>query len=300
MGLIADIIAAAIGSATTTELLNKALVAATRLSDDQMSQFATREIHGYDGAELPTHRMLRGQLRGNDPWQGWLPVMVPRNCEFLEVARFGEGVAELESLVGSAEGGEIVQHYGPGRQGVLREMFKTESDVLFALVVQRAAVVQSLQRSRTIVLEWALALEKQGVHGENMTFTPADRQVATQVTNNLINNGVMHSPQIQQGSSGGQHIQLSPDLQALAALMSQILAHLSELGSRASEAEADARTVLAQLNSGKPKEGVVRECLESLKSILEGAGGAWVATEILPRMTPYLANIGTMIASLGA
>lgn len=300
MGLIADIIAAAIGSAPTTEVLNKALVAATRLSDDQMAQFATREIHGYEGAELPPHRLLRGQLRGNDPWQGWLPVLVPRNGEFLEVARFGEGVAELESLIGGAESGEIVQNFGPGQQGVFREIFKTEADVIFALVVQRSAVVQSLQRSRTIVLEWALALEKRGVHGENLTFTSQDRQVATQVTHTLINNGVMHNPQIQQGSSGSQRIELSPDLQVLAALMSQILAHVSELGSKASEAEADARTVLAQLNSGKPKEGVIRECLESLKTVLEGAGGAWVASEVLPRLTPYIVALGPMIAALGA
>jgi hypothetical protein len=243
--------------------------------------------------------VLRGQLQGRDPYQGWLPAQVPANGDFLERASFGEGVAQLESLVGNNEGGEVQHVFGSGQQGVLREIFRAESDVIFSLVVQRSSVVQALQRSRTIVLEWALALEKRGVHGEGLTFTPQDRQVATQVTHTLINNGVMHSPQIQQGSSGSQHMELSPDLQALVALMSQVLAHASELGSRASEAEADARTVLAQLNSGKPKEGVVRASLESLKSILEGAGGSWVAAEILPRMTPYLANIGTMIASLG-
>jgi hypothetical protein len=46
------------------------------------------------------------------------------------------------------------------------------------------------------------------------------------------------------------------------------------------EAEAELQTVQSQLESPKPKSSIIREGLESLRRILEGAGGG-AAGELL-------------------
>lgn len=298
MGLIADIIAAGLDG-TTTQLLNKALVAASRLGDADMSDFATKELNGYDRSDLPEHRKLKSQLKARTPWTNWEDAIVPDdNMAFLLEARFGEGVAELEDLVTGATGGFVQVVPPPGQQEILRRIFQAASNVTFSQFVTKATVVQALQRTRSIVLDWALKLEASGIHGEGFEFSPKEKQVATHVTNTLINHGVMHHAQIQQGSSGKQNLETGQDLQALVALMSEVIANVAQLGASAAEAAADAQTVIAQVNSGRPKEGVVRASLESLRSILENAGGTLLAEKVLPRLLPYLPALGAMIAGI--
>lgn len=300
MGLIAEIISAGL-EGSTTNLLNKALVAAKRLGDAHMVEFATNELNGYKEGELPEHRKLKGQLRARTPWTNWENAQIASdNLEFLEEARLWRGVAELEDLVSSEGAGTVLVVMSSRQQQLLRQLFKAESDVTFAHFLTKSALVQTLQSSRSIVLDWALGLEASGIHGEEFTFSNQEKQAATHVTNNLINHGVMHHAQIQQGSSGRQRMEVSADLQALSALMSQILEHASQLGKAAAEAEADAQTIIAQINSGKPKEGVLRACLDSLRSILENAGGSVLASDVLPKLIPYIVGLGPMIAALAS
>lgn len=300
MGLIADIISAGLDG-RTTELLNKVLVAATRLGDAQMVEFATKELNGYKGGELPEHRKLTGQLKAKTPWTNWEVAPIGTDqLAFLLETRFGEGVAELENLISTAGSGLVQVIPSPGQQQVLRKVFSAADDVTFAQFVTKSAVVQCLQRSRSMVLDWALKLEANGVLGEGLAFSSNEKQAAMHITNNLINHGVMHHAQIQQGMSGRQKMDVGADLQALSTLMSEILMHASQLGTAAAEAEADAQTVIAQITSGKPKEGVVRACLDSLRSILENAGGSVLASEVLPKLIPYIVGLGPMIAALAS
>lgn len=298
MGLIADIISAGLDS-SATDLLNKALVAATRLGDARMVEFATKELNGYRGEELPEHRKLKGQLKARTPWTNWEVAPIgTEQLAFLLETRFGEGVAELEDLISTTGSGLVQVIPSPSQQKVLRNIFSAADDVTFAQFVTKSAVVQCLQRSRSMVLDWALKLEANGVLGEGLTFSSKEKQAAPHITNNLINHGVMHHAQILQGASGRQKMDVGADLQALSALMLKVLEHASQLGTAAAEAEADAQTVIAQINSGKPKEGVVRDCLKSLRSILENAGGSVLASEVLPKLIPYIVGLGPMIAAL--
>ncbi|WFC43213.1 hypothetical protein [Pseudoxanthomonas sp. SE1] len=298
MGLITDIISAGLDS-STTELLNKALIAATRLGDASMVEFASKELNGYQGSDLPDHRKLRGQLKARTPYSGWEVAPISTDdLGFLLVTKFSEGVAEMEDLISTSGAGMVQVIPGPGQQQLLRKMFSAESDVTFAQFVTKSAVVQSLQRSRSIVLDWALKLEASGVAGDGLTFSSKERRAAPHITNTLINHGVMLQPHIQQGGDGDQAMDLGPDFQTLSALMVEVLGRVNELGPAAAEAQADAQTVLAQINSGKPKEGVVRACLESLRSIMENATGTLLADEVKNKLAPYLVSLGPMIAAL--
>lgn len=48
-----------------------------------------------------------------------------------------------------------------------------------------------------------------------------------------------------------------------------------------SELESDVVTIETQLKSPNPKSGIIKECISSLKRILEGATGGAVAAKVL-------------------
>jgi hypothetical protein len=297
VGLVADIISVALNGGSTSDLMNKALVAARRLGDDYMSSFAMQELNGYGSTELPDFRVVRGQLYANDPYHGWKPALFKdAQLDRVEEVRFVESVAVLEDLLSSS--GEHLHQSIPGElQAILRNIFKAD-DVEFAVRIPRSLVTECLNRSRTSILDWALQLEQNGVHGEGMTFTPREVDAASHVTNTFINNGSITGSAVQQGSSVTQHVQTSADVQVLIGLMSQILAAAESLGASAAEAKADANTVIAQLQSGKPKESILKESLESLRSILENAAGSWLASDLLPKLIPFIPAIGSMMTKL--
>lgn len=144
---------------------------------------------------------------------------------------------------------------------------------------QHTGIVRIVDAVRTIILNWALTLEADGILGEGLLFTPQEQDAAGRSSQNVTNFfGPVQSPQIQQG--GAQPIQVSATFEFDAAAILQFVQSLRhEMGSlgladvQQQEAEADLRTVEAQLESPKPKSSIVRTGLQSIRRILEGAGG---------------------------
>lgn len=115
---------------------------------------------------------------------------------------------------------------------------------------------------------------------------------------NVINVGSMHNSQITQGafgSSQSNHIS-SPDLQSLKDFLetaSGIVSKL-ELGEDAErEIKADLATLHAQVDSTKPKTGIIHECLSSVRRILEGAAGKAAADALLPPVIALISTFGS-------
>jgi hypothetical protein len=109
---------------------------------------------------------------------------------------------------------------------------------------------------------------------------------------NIINIGQMINSQIQQDTN--QSVQTmaftSDDLKSIAKFIEEFKNRLPELQiekDTQQEAEADLATLEAQLKSSKPKHTILRECLASLRRILENATGQ-VAATLLLRQLPML------------
>lgn len=58
------------------------------------------------------------------------------------------------------------------------------------------------------------------------------------------------------------------------------------------EVEADVASIEAQLQSPKPKKGIVTEGLQSIRSILESVGASAIASVLLPKLLPILTGLG--------
>ncbi len=111
---------------------------------------------------------------------------------------------------------------------------------------------------------------------------------------NILNVQQMYGSQIQQGTSHSSQSQTlqAGDLKAIREFIGQLKQQLSTIGlsgDALQEATSDIATVEAQLASTKPKPGILRESLTSIRTILEGAASNVVASGLASQITTLLA-----------
>jgi AbiTii len=218
----------------------------------------------------------------------------PKLADIFSNSPMTQPVSELESLV--ADGSPTLMHsFVPAQAEMLMGMM--EYPFQPGLQLSSFAVVAILDAVRTRVLDWALELEENGVMGEGMTFSSTELTAASHVTNNFTTNiGQMTGSQVQVSSIGSsQAITHGVDASTLVALIDAIAAKAGEMRLPAdahAELLAELETLRAQAASPKPKAGIITECLQSVRRILEGAAGNVLAT-FGPQIAALLAALAS-------
>lgn len=278
-----------------SDLLRKALVVARKLGLSEFQAWVDKELGGYrDRRDIPEYREISGQIRAWNPYNGWIPVMFedPREGERLSNQRTGQPVAELEHLLERRSKDSSLRMPFPQQvQSRLCQSLPFQTEV--TLFTQHSSVVRVVDAVRTIVLNWSLKLEEDGILGEGLSFTPEEKRQAGAHSYNITNFfGPVQAPQVQQGGERSVQVSATFEFKAdtLRAIVDAVRAQLDNLSlpaaSRA-EAEAEIETLDAQLRSPKPKGAIVREGLRSLRTILENASGG-VATQLLMELSRLL------------
>jgi len=282
-----------------SDLLRKALVVARKLGLREFQAWTEKELSGYGrGDDVPEYRVVSGQVRAWDPYRGWVPVIFQdaKHAEMLSRRRCGQSVAELEHLVEGEKDSSLLHMPFPHElQRQLSRSFGFQTEV--TLFTQYAEIVRIIDAVRTIILNWALKLEEDGIVGEGLSFTHQEKEAAERSPQNITNfYGPVQSPQIQLGSP--RAIQVSTtftvDSAAIRSVLDMARRTLGSLDLRDDqrrEVEAEIRTVESQLESPKPKTSIIREGLESLRRILEGAGGG-ATGQLLIKLGEILAGVG--------
>lgn len=262
-------------------LLRKALVVARKLNVREIEEWINRELSGYPTeVEHPEYRHLHGEVKWRNPYHPWTTVVFGDGVrrERLAARPCGQGVGQLEALLTNrGHDGEFVIHYPPELAHKASEGWANE----MALFVSAAAVSGVLDAVRDALLKWALELEARGIVGEGLSFTDAEQKTAATMATNVAHiYGPVQNYQVQQGSDQSTQtaIVVSPlDLDKVSEIVRAITQGMATLKlSHEAEAElkADVATMQAQLGSPTPKPGVIRECLQSARRVLEGAGGS--------------------------
>lgn len=111
---------------------------------------------------------------------------------------------------------------------------------------------------------------------------------------NKVNNitvGSMENSQVQQDTQNStQKIEQSSYQADLNDFLDSFIPDISKIQDQATANAllADAETIKTQNNAPNPKNGIIKECLLSIKNILEGAAGSVLASYI-PIISPLLA-----------
>lgn len=84
-----------------SDLLRKALVIARKLALQEFQIWIENELKGYrNDQEAPDYRQVSGDVRGWNPYRGWMPLIFenPKAGESISRRKSTQSIAELEHL----------------------------------------------------------------------------------------------------------------------------------------------------------------------------------------------------------
>ncbi len=278
-----------------SDLLRKALVVARKLGIAEFETWTSKELNGYQKDDsLPDYRKIHGTVEAWNPYHGWQPVLFenPKEAENVSTVHDNRSIAEFESILkGSKPGTTLGMRYPPRiEHELVKNLQPMPTNVILRL--SEAGFAHMLDAVRNIVLNWTLQLERDGITGQDLTFSTEEKQAASRGSYQVMNfYGPVTTGQIQQASDYATQTSMPIDFDALRKFLDELKnIPATELPLAEKPAfDADLATIDAQLKGPKPKTSVIKECLRSVRSILENAGGA-VTADLFVRYGPMLAQ----------
>lgn len=283
-----------------TDLLRKAYVVSRKLNLDDFEAWTKKELDGYDpDDELPPYRLVDGEPKAQTNF-GTKPLLIPDE-ELLSVvstAHVRQPASEVsETVTGAREAGTGTLFWSnPTVSQVLAKAIRGEGIPVLALPVSAFAAI--LDAIRNTILEWSIDLEEDGILGDGMTFSSAEKKkvqesgYSTEQYNIHIRE--MHGSQIQQAGPGsdlnmfisqGAADKIEDFLSALKGELAEF--ELTEDEER--EVHAEIKTVESQLDSPKPKSSILKSSLQSMKNVLENAAGSALGGGLVEQIPALIA-----------
>ncbi len=264
-----------------SDVLRKALVVSHKLRIVEFEQWINLELTGY-GPEttVPEYRIISGSVRGWNPYHGWVPVEFEDPAAAAKFARrpCGQCVAGLEDLISKPDKANSLQMpFTPDIEKHFRDAIEFRPQVTF--ITHRVTLVGILDSVRTVVLNWCLKLEEDGILGEGLSFSSKERESAGAHTYNVTNfYGPARGTSVQQAGRASTQIATmhALDVGRASAFLADLERRLPELDLAEPvqrELAAEVATAKAQLASPRPKQGILSESLSSVQRILEGTAG---------------------------
>ncbi len=280
---------------SVVELLQKSLVAATKLKQGEFLKWIHLELDGYGELEIPHYRMVHGTPQVFNPYRGYQPLLFenPKTTETFSRMKFNSPIGEIEH--------SLTQGDKKKNSGVFEVTYnaEVERDLMQAmefslrpsLHVNASQFQKILDAVRKIILEWALKLEESGVVGDGLSFSTDEQAKAAQIVynvKNLIQGNIEGSQlQIDTGHSAQTLRYKTLDPKQVAEFLAVLRSKTSELNlgnDSKAELESEIKTIEAQVESPKPKDSILRESLVSVRRILESAAGRLVAGGLLTHL----------------
>jgi len=274
-----------------SDLLRKALFIAKKLDIHKFQEFIELEFNGYSNHQnTPEYRLVSCQTKVFNPFNNyWMPLMTDIKELYNNLSKryVNQPIAEIEALVQLGQKNNSVLQMPFSDSEALKLMQLSNLPVCFGLrptsIIDISQLHGIIDAVRNIVLDWSIQLEKEGILGENMSFSEEEKKTASNVTFNI--NGMYHS-QIQHDTfQSVQSLNIrETDTDKIKKLIQQIKGDIEQLdlsSDKKSEFVSDINTIESQLSSSKPKMAVLKECIGSLRNILEGTTGSLLANGIV-------------------
>jgi hypothetical protein len=278
-------------SVPVVTLLLKTKALATKLDLQELLEWANREISGYAQTDdIPPYRMVQGEYKAWNPYHGWQPILFPKSVKIPATRGVTSAIGEIEGY-SPVKGEGVAVSIRPEEKAHLVAALQFPTDVVW---LANSANVQDIPgKVRNLILEWSLKLEKLGIKGEGLTFSPVEK---TKAESSSITIGSIHNFAGNIGQDAGQSsIQATQastsflDLDTIRALAAQINEHANELPTQSSSVvRHELQDLDKELRSSEPNQSKVRAALASIKSALEGAAGNLIASGILAEVAKIL------------
>lgn len=171
----------------TPDLLRMAKAIAVKLQLKDVCEWIDYELNGYPPKmTVPDYRITKGKLLGRNPQIGLIPMMVS-NAKQEDKLRTVHIRAPVSELALAYDMQEATMDF-PFSTEFSNQLQQSQPDFMRFPVVRRigqSKLVNVVEQVRNRLLDWSLALEQQGILGENLQFTQQDKNRAPMTTNNF-------------------------------------------------------------------------------------------------------------------
>ncbi|WP_367165976.1 hypothetical protein [Kosakonia cowanii] len=259
---------------TTPDLLRMAKAIAVKLQLKDVCEWIDYELNGYPPkVTVPDYRITRGKLLGRNPQRGLIPMEVSnaKQEEKLSTVHIGAPVSELAMAYSmpnaimdfpfSSEFSNSLQLNQPEflRFPILRRIGQTK-------------MLNVVEQVRNRLLDWSLALEQQGILGENLQFSQQDKNRAPMTTNHFNFNGNINNAGVI--GADNHDFKQQNTLQITAGDFDALRACLESMGF----APAD---------------------VQELKTVLDSEPAPAVSDRVLPKVYAWLGRAGERVLDTG-
>lgn len=260
------------------DLLRRVKFVATKLGLAAVEEWVDHELNGYTSAP-PDYRRVHGMPIAVNPYQG--PMPIGGYVDGISWKTIRDPVSALEALLTSTASGSTLQI---GYSNKVREKLDRangEHGWNYYLQVSPSELKRILDRVRTLVLDWALNLEKTGIMGSEDSFDRVEKEKAQAAT--TINIGHIGSlvGNLGHGNVSGSITVSDLKTEQIGSIIPQLRAHRAELvAAGADGATLDDRLSALEkaLGNPQPDHSVLRGLLTDVRNCLSGAAGSLVAT----------------------
>lgn len=252
-------------SVTMVELLQKALVVATKLNFEDFASWARRELDGYGSDEVPAYRIIRGSPQVFNPYSGYQPLHFgdAKFAELCSKMHFNTPIGELEhDVLRTTKAGSVFQvSYSQKTETML--MNAIEFGLKPSLRINESRFQGIFNAVRKIILEWSLKLEADGISGQGMVFSDREKERAHANTYNIKSyiHGDIQNSQLQiDAVHSSQEKTAEFDLAQLAKLIEALRSVTGALGiddKSSRELESEIATLESQAQSPNPKHNII-------------------------------------------
>lgn len=282
-------------SMSLSKLLRKAYIVARKLNIIEFEKWISSELNGYKGEDIkniPEYRTVRGNVRGWNPYHGWIPVIIEdeKTSEILSKNIIPQSVLEIEILANS-ESDHLIMKYPQSTQNYLSEYTGFTTD--YQMHISKTKALSILEAVRNIVLEQTLKFEKDGIIGEGQSFTQEEKETAkkNQYTINIYKN--ISNSQIQQNTNNSSQYKenKSLDIDDVIKIVEVMNSKISDLNlevNNEKEILEEIQTIRAQLESPKPKNSIIKESLKTIRNVLEGMAGSLIAPRLIMEISKLI------------
>lgn len=272
-----------------TSLVRMAYVIARKLKLVEFGEWLQYKLNGYQdyqGNEWPSYRIVTGELKGLNPYCGWIPVVIKdaKIYDYICKQKISNSISELEEMIKN-ETDILHIEFKPDINNMISEV--TGFNTIYTLFISRTNIQSICDAVRNNILYWALKLEEEGIEGRGMMFNNYEKEKAKEL-GSTINYfyGDIYQSQIQQNSTlSKQNISFdSKYKEKVANLLNMLKANYKSIeldGEQINAIESNISELEEIVENDNYEKDKLSKVLNSLKNILEGAGGSIVASGIL-------------------
>ncbi|MCT7566774.1 hypothetical protein N5T96_10575 [Aliarcobacter butzleri] len=164
------------------DLLREAFVISSKLKLDNFKEWINSELKGYS-KNIPKYRIITANLKFYNPYQGWIDAIVDDKFEdILRKTNIAQPISEIEKIIDDYNPKLTLQVNLAGQNIVMiQKLYKTDCKPgQFINYIELSGILDNV---RTLLLEWTLKLEEDGIIGtDDLIFTEKEKEMAKNIT----------------------------------------------------------------------------------------------------------------------